>query len=160
MMAFTGFTFGSELELMFQRLTTPVHEQDVPSTIHMVHDSKERFEHTLFLAKQFFGHMDASFLNGISTLTANAPKCELVRTADQYGGAMLFESHLALGLYNIAVASERRHRGHGTRLIRECQLKAQARNLNCTLQCIGALTPFYENLGFRRYAKVTLMRSH
>jgi ribosomal protein S18 acetylase RimI-like enzyme len=157
MMSFANFTATSELALMFQRKSDL---EFYESELEFIDDPIKRFEHTMFLARQFFSNTDLDFLTEISRLTAKSPRCELIQMNSSFCGCMAMESSDCLGLYNVAVSSDKRYRGYGSELIRQCQNLAHQRELNITLQCALNLVPWYERLGLRRYANVVLMRSN
>lgn len=157
MMSKAGYAKGSTLNLMFLRQPDAGIDLDIES----VTKSLDRYDHMMFLAKQFFSAANNSFCEGIAALTAEAKDCELVRLPGRngpMGGAMLTQTGPTLGLYNITVAPEHRHRGLGANLVRSLVGVAASRKSSATLQCSDSLVPWYEKLGFRRYGSVVLMR--
>jgi GNAT superfamily N-acetyltransferase len=157
MMRGAGFTTGNSLSLMFQR--NPIGGVDLD--LETVSGFSARYDHTIFLASQFFSSASSSFCEEISTMTAIAEKCELLRLSNRNGtiaGAMLFQTGAILGLYNITVAPESRHQGLGGNLVRSLVGVAASRRSTSTLQCSESLVPWYERLGFRKYGEVVMMR--
>ena len=158
MMKKAGFQQGSTLNLMFMR--NPI--GGINLDLETVKGFSARYDHTMFLAKQFFSAANASFCEGIATLTAAAETCELLALGGKTGtiaGAMLVQTSNTLGLYNISVAPENRHAGLGSDLVRSLVAIAASRNCTATLQCNDSLVPWYERLGFRKYAEVVMMRN-
>lgn len=152
-----GFTQGVTLNLMFLR--NP--EGGINLDLETIQGVSARFEHTMFLAKQFFSAANVSFCEGIAALTAAAGRCELLSLPGRSGptaGAMLFQTGQTTGLYNISVSPELRYQGVGSNLVRSLVGIAAARKTTVTLQCHEPLVPWYERLGFRKYAEVVMMR--
>lgn len=157
MMRGAGFSTGSSLSLMFLR--NP--DGGVNLDLETVDGFSARYDHTMFLASQFFSAAGNSFCEGISTMTAYAERCELLRLSGKTGtvaGAMVCQSGSVLGLYNITVAPESRHNGMGSELVRSLVGIAASRKCTATLQCHDSLVPWYERLGFRKYGEVVMMR--
>ncbi|MBS1727974.1 MAG: GNAT family N-acetyltransferase [Armatimonadetes bacterium] len=157
MMKKVGFTPGRSLSLMFVR--NPLGGIDLDLTT--VTGISARYDHTMFLAKQFFSAANMAFCEGIATLTSRAPECELIclgRLEAPTAGAMISQTNGTLGLYNISVTPEQRHRGLGGELVRALVGIAASRRCTATLQCHDSLVPWYERLGFRKYAEVVMMR--
>lgn len=158
MMRKAGFTVGVSLNLMFQR--NP--EGGVNLDLKTVTGVSERYDLTLFLARQFFSTANEAFCQGIATLTAQARQCELLVLPGRSGpaaGAMLSQTADTLGLYNISVAPENRHKGLGGDLVRSLVAIAASRRCTATLQCHDSLVPWYERLGFRKYGEIVMMRN-
>ena len=158
MMRGAGFSTGNSLSLMFQRNPGGGVDLDLET----VTGFSARYDHTKFLASQFFSTASSSFCDGISTMTALAEKCELIRLTGKNGvtaGAMLFQTGAILGLYNITVAPESRSQGLGGNLVRSLVGVAASRRCTATLQCNESLVPWYERLGFRKYGAVVMMRN-
>jgi ribosomal protein S18 acetylase RimI-like enzyme len=157
MMRGAGFSVGSSLSLMFMRNPSGGIDLDLET----VSGFSARYDHTMFLATQFFAADGGSFCEGISTMTALAGKCELLKLSDRLGpsgGAMLCQTGAILGLYNISVAPESRGKGLGANLVRSLIGVAASRKCTVTLQCNESLVPWYERLGFRKYGEVVMMR--
>lgn len=156
MMKSAGFSQGNTLSLMFVR--RPIGGVDLD--LETVNGISARYDHTMFLASQFFSAGDA-FCDGISRMTAQSEKCELLRLAGRNGpmaGAMIFQTGAVLGLYNISVSPESRGGGVGANLVRSLIGVAASRKCTATLQCNESLVPWYERLGFRKYGEVVMMR--
>ncbi len=157
MMNKAGYFTGHTLNLMFSR--NP--ERGIDLDLESVTSTLSRYEHMLFLARQFFTTSNPSFCEGIAALAAEARSCELIRLSGKggaIGGAMTVQVGSMMGLYNIAVAPDFRHKGLGSDLVRSLVGIAASRGLMATLQCSDSLVPWYERLGFRRYASVVMMR--
>lgn len=157
MMRAAGFTTGSSLSLMFVR--NP--EGGVDLDLETVSGFSDRYDHTMFLASQFFATAGGSFREEISSMTAFAERCELLRLNGKLGtvaGAMMCQSGTNLGLYNITVTPDSRHNGLGSDLVRSLVGIAGSRKCTATLQCHDSLVPWYERLGFRKYGEVVMMR--
>jgi ribosomal protein S18 acetylase RimI-like enzyme len=150
-----GFEVSNRLNLMFYRGETTKKE----IALETVSGFSERYDWALFLAKQFFSHVDEKFSQDIAGLTASA-RCDLLRSFAGDCGAMVKQTSDTLGLYNIAVSGEKRNRGMGADLVRTLVAEAQERNLHSVLQCNDSLVEWYERLGFRRYDEITMMRSN
>jgi ribosomal protein S18 acetylase RimI-like enzyme len=157
MMKSAGFSPGSTLSLMFLRNPSGSVDLDLET----VQGFSNRYEHTMFLADQFFTNAGDSFCEGISMMTANASRCELLRLPGRFGpagGAMIFQTGAVLGLYNISVSPEARGKGLGANMVRSLIGIAALRKCTATLQCNESLVPWYERLGFRKYGEVVMMR--
>jgi ribosomal protein S18 acetylase RimI-like enzyme len=157
MMRGAGFVAGPALSLMFLRNPSGGVDLDLET----VTGFSARYEHTMFLANQFFSTAGDSFCEGISSMTALADQCELLRLPGRVGpsaGAMLCQTGAVLGLYNISVAPEIRGKGLGANLVRSLVGIAASRKCTATLQCNDSLVPWYERLGFRKYGEVVMMR--
>lgn len=157
MMTRAGFVAGASLNLMFLRNPSGGINLDLQT----IQGISRRFEQTFFLASQFFATANPGFCEGIASMTSNASQCELIALPGKVspiGGAMLFQTPGILGLYNIAIAAESRSRGLGSELVRSLAGVAASRGCAATLQCHNALVPWYERLGFRKYAEVVMMR--
>ena len=157
MMKANGFSSGSSLSLMFLRNPTTGIDLDLET----VDGFSFRYEQTMFMANQFFSSAGNSFCEGISTMTALADRCEILRLpgrSSPSAGAMLFQLGQVLGLYNISVSPESRGKGLGSNLVRSLAGIAASRNCTATLQCHETLVPWYERLGFRKYGEVVMMR--
>ena len=157
MMKSAGFSSGNVLSLMFMRNPSGGVDLDLET----VTGFSARYDHTMFLASQFFSASGGSFCEGISTMTAQAPGCELLRLPGRAGpaaGAMIFQTGAVLGLYNISVSPESRGQGLGAKLVRSLIGVAASRKCTATLQCGESLVPWYERLGFRKYGEVVMMR--
>lgn len=153
-----GFSLSGRLNLMFLK---PRLQKSAPE-LEFLSDASDRFDLTFFLARQFFLEMDEEFNTIIAGLTAKATKCELIRYrrgANLEAGAMISQIQDTLGFYNIAVSPERRHRGIGGTILSHLIGVAGARDCYATLQCNDSLVEWYERLGFRRYASVTMIRA-
>ena len=158
MMRKVGFNPGVSLNLMFQR--NP--EGGVDLDLQTVNGVSARYDHTLFLARQFFSSANSDFCAGIASLTSAAKQCELLLLPGRSGpsaGAMISQVGETLGLYNISVAPEARGKGLGSELVRSLVGIAASRKCTATLQCHDSLVPWYERLGFRKYAEVVMMRN-
>ena len=154
----TGYSVGGRLNLMFLK---PRLQKSAPE-LEFLKDSAERFDLTYFLARQFFHEMDDDFNVMIAGLTAKTPSCELLRFrrgASVEAGAMVSQVRDTLGLYNIAVSPERRHRGVGGTVLSNLIGLAGARECYAVLQCSDTLVEWYERLGFRRYGSVMMIRA-
>ena len=157
MMRGAGFSTGNSLSLMFSRNPSGGVDLDLET----VKGYSSRYDHTMFLASQFFSTSSNGFCEGISMLTASADGCELLRLPGRIGpsaGAMVFQTGAILGLYNITVAPESRGDGLGANLVRSLIGIAASRKCTATLQCNESLVPWYERLGFRKYGEVIMMR--
>lgn len=157
MMRSAGFSAGTSLSLMFLR--NPAGGVDLD--LETVSGFSARYDHTMFLASQFFSMASSKFCEGISTMTASAETCELLRLpgrSSPAAGAMIFQTGAILGLYNITVAPEVRGEGLGASLVRSLIGIAASRKCTATLQCGESLVPWYERLGFRKYGEVVMMR--
>ncbi len=157
MMRGSGFKEGSPLSLLFMRRP----EGGVDLDLETVTGFSDRYDHTMFLARQFFSSSGGSFCNDISTMTAHAERCELLRLSGKLGsiaGAMVVQTGNSLGLYNITVSPENRHSGLGSELVRSLVGIAASRGCTATLQCNDSLVPWYERLGFRKYGEIVMMR--
>jgi ribosomal protein S18 acetylase RimI-like enzyme len=158
MMTAAGFSARSSMSLLFMR--DPV--GGVNLDVETVSGFSARYDHTMFLANQFFATASANFCEGISSMTALADHCELLKLPGKIGtaaGAMLFQTDSTLGFYNIAVAPERRGNGLGAELVRSMIGIAASRKCTATLQCNDSLVPWYERLGFRKYGEIVMMRT-
>ena len=157
MMRSAGFVTGSSLSFMFCRNPSGGVNLDLET----VQGYSARYDHTMFLASQFFSTASPSFCDGIASMTAYAEQCELLRLTGKAGvlaGAMICQTGAILGLYNITVAPESRHVGLGSELVRTLVGIAASRKCTATLQCQESLVPWYERLGFRKYGEVVMMR--
>ena len=157
MMRGAGFLPGNTLSLMFQRNPSGGIDLDLETMAGF----SARYDHTMFLASQFFSSSSASFSQGIATMTTQAQSCELLRLSGKNGpiaGAMVNQTENVLGLYNITVSPENRHNGLGSNLVRTLVAIAASRLCTATLQCNESLVPWYERLGFRKYGEVVMMR--
>lgn len=153
-----GFTLGTRLNLMF---LTPRLQKSAPE-LEFLEQSSDRFDLTYFLARQFFFEMDDEFSTMIAGLTAKSRQCELIRFrrgTSCEAGAMVSQVKDTLGIYNIAVAPDRRHRGVGGTVLSHLIGLAGARECYAVLQCGDTLVEWYERLGFRRYGSVLMVRA-
>lgn len=151
-----GFLFSNKLHLMFYR--GPERTQ-MPYEFERkeFNQLNERYEHMLFLAKQFFVDADLKFQSTIAMLTAASRACRLFAWEHQLltiMGGMYTEFEDTLGLYNLAVTPSKRGKGYGQSMIFDCLTRSSMPWV--TLQCHKPLVKWYETLGFRDYGTVQM----
>lgn len=151
-----GFQLANRLHLMFYRgpERNPLPFDLKRQQFDQIHD---RYEHMLFLAKQFFVDADLKFQRTIAMLTATSKKCQLFAwEQDRFTvmGGMYTEFENTLGLYNLAVAPSKRGKGYGQSMVLDCLARSEMKY--STLQCHKPLVSWYESLGFRDYGTIQM----
>ncbi|MCB0825572.1 MAG: GNAT family N-acetyltransferase [Armatimonadetes bacterium] len=111
-----------------------------------------RREMARFMADQFFVRTPQSIRAEIAEATARSTH-RLISVRDEIGaflgGVMMSRTPNSVGLYNLCVSPQFRHKGMGSSLVREVQTQATALGVPVVLQCHGPLIEWYETLGFR-----------
>jgi ribosomal protein S18 acetylase RimI-like enzyme len=72
----------------------------------------------------------------------------------QLGAVMLSRATAHLGLFNLCVSANHRHRGIGTQMVRAVLSIGEQERRAVLLQCDAKLCQWYESFGFRKTAKV------
>jgi predicted GNAT family N-acyltransferase len=151
-----GFLFSNKLHLMFyrgpkrSRMSNEFERRELEQI-------NERYEHMLFLARQFFVNADLKFQRTIAMLTASSKSCQLFAWEDQLQtlmGGMYTEFENTLGLYNLTVTPSKRGKGFGRSMIFDCLARSSKECV--TLQCYKPLVTWYETMGFRDYGTVQM----
>jgi ribosomal protein S18 acetylase RimI-like enzyme len=153
------FRITGRLAVMFERngVRAGARLDLVPIT-----DVQERTALVRQIAQMFFANPSESFLTELSLMTARAARCELLRLGpadNPQGGAMRVLTGDTVGLYNVAISPEARHKGTGAAMVSQIVREAHLKGQFCTLQCTEPLVEWYESLGFRRYGEIISFRT-
>lgn len=112
-----------------------------------------RSEIAQFMTDQFFPRQTSGFRRRIAQATADSQVLDLYEMiwGDQrIGGVMLYETELAVGIYNLCIDFPRRGQGLGRLLTNWALRQASLRTKPAILQCDPHLQEWYEKQGFCR----------
>lgn len=106
---------------------------------------------TGLMSEQFFSRMSAQGrdLTRKATEVADVELGYLGTPDDVWAAVMVTESSDMLGIYNLVVRKDRRGAGLGSQVVDAIRARAYATNRSTTLQCDGALGPWYQARGFK-----------